>query len=62
VKCSKGTYIRSLANDFGNKLSVGGTLIELRRTASGNFSIEDAKSVDDWLSIIEEVEQNSEVQ
>jgi len=60
VKCSKGTYIRSLAHDFGDKLGVGGTLIELRRTASGNLSIEDAKSVDDWLNIIEEVEYNSE--
>jgi len=31
VKCSKGTYVRSLAHDFGQKLSLGGTLIELRR-------------------------------
>jgi tRNA pseudouridine55 synthase len=62
VKCSKGTYIRSLAYDFGDKLGVGGTLIELRRTASGNFSLEEAKSVDDWLNIIEEVEKKSEAQ
>lgn len=52
IHCSKGTYIRSIANDFGEKLSSGGTLIALRRTASGDFSIEDAKSVDEWLTII----------
>lgn len=56
VKCSKGTYIRSLAHDFGAKLGVGGTLIELRRTDSGNFSIEDARTVEEWLEIIDGVE------
>jgi tRNA pseudouridine55 synthase len=49
VSCSKGTYIRSLASDFGKKLNSGGTLIELRRTRSGDFSIENAKSVDEWI-------------
>lgn len=54
VKCSKGTYIRSIAHDFGQKLNSGGTLIALRRTASGNYSIEDAKSVDEWIKEIRE--------
>lgn len=54
IKCSKGTYIRSIAQDFGKKLDSGACLIALRRTQSGNFSIENAKSVDDWLEIIEE--------
>jgi len=49
VSCSKGTYIRSLASDFGKKLNSGGTLIELRRTRSGDFNIENAKSVDEWI-------------
>ncbi|MXV39199.1 tRNA pseudouridine(55) synthase TruB [Flavobacteriaceae bacterium Ap0902] len=40
VKCSKGTYIRSLANDFGKALGSGGYLTSLRRTHSGEFSIE----------------------
>lgn len=53
VVCSKGTYIRSLANDFGNRLDSGGTLIELRRTRSGGFNIEDAKSVEEWIDFIE---------
>ena len=53
ISCSKGTYIRSIAHDFGEKLKSGATLIGLRRTKSGDFSIEDAKSVDEWLEIIE---------
>jgi len=52
ISCSKGTYIRSIAFDFGEKLQSGATLIKLRRTRSGNFSIEDAKSVDEWLEVI----------
>jgi len=45
VVCSKGTYIRSLANDFGKQLGVGGYLSELRRTKIGEFSVENAKSI-----------------
>ncbi len=60
VKCSKGTYIRSLAHDFGQKLGLGGTLVELRRIFSGDFSIEDAKSVEEWLDIIDTVEVTEE--
>jgi tRNA pseudouridine55 synthase len=52
ISCSKGTYIRSIAHDFGKSLNSGGTLIELRRTKSGDFSINDAKSVDEWIEII----------
>ena len=42
VTCSKGTYIRSLAHDIGQKLSCGAYLYELRRTAIGNFKLENA--------------------
>jgi tRNA pseudouridine55 synthase len=38
VVCSAGTYIRALARDLGEKLGVGGHLVELRRTRSGKFS------------------------
>lgn len=38
--CSKGTYVRSIANDFGDKLGVGGYLKELRRVRVGNFVLE----------------------
>lgn len=52
VSCSKGTYIRSIASDFGKKLNSGGTLIELRRTRSGEFLIENAKSVEEWIDFV----------
>ena len=56
ISCSKGTYIRSIAADFGQKLHSGATLIALRRTVSGAYRIEDAKSVDEWIQIIESEE------
>ncbi len=55
INCSKGTYIRSIASDFGKKLASGGTLIALRRISSGDQLIEDAKSVDEWLKFILEL-------
>lgn len=42
VVCSKGTYIRSLAHDFGKALQNGAHLSSLRRTRIGNFSVDDA--------------------
>lgn len=45
VVCSTGTYIRSLANDFGAALGCGGYLSELRRTRIGNFKAADAMSI-----------------
>lgn len=53
IACSKGTYIRSIAYDFGARLHSGATLIELRRTKSGDFSTDDAKSVEEWIDIID---------
>ena len=44
VSCSRGTYIRTLAFDLGEKLGVGGHLTSLRRTGSGMFKIEDSAS------------------
>lgn len=54
VVCSKGTYIRSLAVDFGIALNSGACLDVLCRTRSGNFSLNDAKSVEEWLQEINE--------
>lgn len=48
VICSKGTYIRSLANDFGKALGSGGHLTVLRRTKIGNYSVEGAISPEDF--------------
>jgi len=52
VKCSKGTYIRSLARDIGEALKSGAHLSKLRRTKSGDFMIKDAKSIEEWIQII----------
>lgn len=49
VKCSKGTYIRSLAHDFGKALNSGAYLSELRRTEIGDFKVDDAQSIEDFL-------------
>lgn len=46
VVCSKGTYIRSLAHDFGKALGVGAYLAELCRTRIGNFTLENALTID----------------
>ena len=53
VCCSKGTYIRSLAHDFGKALKSGAHLTALRRTAIGDFKIEDAQTLDGFLSSLE---------
>jgi len=46
VKCSKGTYIRTLAEDIGTQLGCGATVKELRRTAAGMFSLQDALTIE----------------
>lgn len=46
VECGKGVYIRSLARDLGAALGVGGMLSSLRRTASGQFTIAQAVTLD----------------
>ena len=48
VKCSKGTYIRSLANDFGVELKCGATLTSLKRTKIGEFDIKNSISIEDF--------------
>ncbi|TYC10191.1 tRNA pseudouridine(55) synthase TruB [Bizionia gelidisalsuginis] len=50
VVCSKGTYIRSLANDFGKALQSGGHLSALRRTKIGDFKVDNALSIDDFIA------------
>ena len=50
VQCSKGTYIRSLAYDFGLALNSGGHLTALRRTKIGYYSVENALSPDDFIT------------
>lgn len=52
VNCSTGTYIRSLANDFGAALGCGGYLKALRRTRIGNFNVDDAMNVEEWVKYL----------
>jgi tRNA pseudouridine55 synthase len=55
VNCSKGTYIRSLANDFGKVLNNGAHLSALRRTKIGAFSVDDAISVEAFETQLRQV-------
>jgi tRNA pseudouridine55 synthase len=50
VKCSSGTYIRTLAEQIGEKLVVGGYCAELRRTKIGDFAVENAKKLADFTN------------
>ena len=50
IICSKGTYIRSIAFDYGKALNSGGYLSALRRTKIGNFSVDDAFSIEEFIT------------
>lgn len=50
VVCSKGTYIRSLAHDFGKALNSGAHLSALRRTKIGDFNVDDAVSIEGFIA------------
>jgi tRNA pseudouridine55 synthase len=52
ITCSKGTYIRVIANDFGEKLGCGAVLKKLRRTGIGDYSVENALSVEEFMQNI----------
>lgn len=49
IKCSKGTYVRTFANDVGDKLKTGGCLSSLRRIQSGVFHVKDSWTMDEIL-------------
>lgn len=53
VACTKGTYVRSLAHDLGQKLGCGAHLLTLRRVTSGRFDVEDAIPYEDALRMTE---------
>ena len=58
ISSSKGTYIRSIANDFGKKLNTGAYLSSLRRTQSGEFNIEDSCSIEEFEAEVDKLEKN----
>ncbi|MCF7687759.1 MAG: tRNA pseudouridine(55) synthase TruB [Cephaloticoccus sp.] len=58
VRCSKGTYVRTLAHDLGQKLGCGAHLAALRRTATENFNVSQALTLDEIQKLsLPEIEQ-----
>ena len=58
VECSKGTYIRSLAREIGEKLNSGAHLTMLRRTRSGEHTVEKGFELEELLKKLQEMKQN----
>lgn len=58
VRCGKGTYIRSLAHDIGQKLNCGAMISGLRRTAIGDFFVDNAWSIPEFQSWLENARVN----
>ena len=56
VRCSKGTYIRSLAHEIGQALDSGAHLTGLRRTRSGGFTVENAHNLENFMEKLRECE------
>ena len=56
VRCSKGTYIRSLAFEIGEALQSGAYLTSLRRTRSGGFTVEKSHTLEDFMEKLQECE------
>jgi tRNA pseudouridine55 synthase len=56
--CSTGTYIRSLASDFGEALGCGAYLQSLRRTKIGDYNVDDAPEVGEWMEYLRKEKTN----
>ncbi len=54
IACTKGTYVRTLAHDFGQRLGCGAHLGSLKRIASGRFNVQDATPLDELLKFSRE--------
>ncbi len=61
ITCSKGTYIRVIANDFGNELGFGGVLSALRRTEIGEYKVNEACSINEFSSMFNQVENEIKI-
>ena len=57
VVCSTGTYIRSLANDFGEALGCGAYLSSLRRTRIGMYNVQEALSIESFVDQIQSLKK-----
>jgi len=60
INCTKGTYIRSVAFDFGKIMNTGGHLTKLRRTKIGAFSVDDAVSIEKMTDIIRDIKSKED--
>jgi tRNA pseudouridine55 synthase len=58
IVCSKGTYIRSMADDFGKKLNNGAYLYSLRRTKIGDHDVKDAQTIEEFEAFINEMKES----
>lgn len=58
VQCSKGTYIRTLAEDIGHFLGCGATVTKLRRTSAGQFELKDALTIEELQALQLDILQN----
>ena len=61
INCSKGTYIRALARDFGQRLDSGAYLYDLRRTINGEFSVNNAMDILEFEKIIKKFATNYKI-
>ena len=61
IACSKGTYIRVIADDFGKELGCGGILSLLRRTEIGEYKVDDAFNLEEFTSEFNEVQNQQSV-
>lgn len=57
IECSKGTYIRSMADDFGKRLGVGAYLYSLRRTKIGDHDVKDAQTIEEFEAFIKQMRE-----
>lgn len=60
ITCSKGTYIRVIADDFGKKLGTGGYLKKLRREAIGQFDVESAFTIKEFEKVFNSISVDEE--
>ena len=60
IACSKGTYIRVIADDFGKELGCGGILSLLRRTEIGEYKVDDAFDLDEFTAEFNEVQNHKQ--
>lgn len=60
IACSKGTYIRSLARDIGRDLHCGAYISELRRTKIGDYHVDSALKIEDFIAALKETNPSNE--